>query len=462
MTKRIFRILSGVGLILIGAGLLFLGSARTVRVVVDGEARVVSTRADKTADVLRDAGVAVSSSDRVRPGLNERVESLVTLDHAVNVTLTAAAFSEPVSYTSYQHRGGNILLDAGVRLYPGDRLLWKGTEVKPDFNLAGVSSLELEVKSADVFTLRTEDAPNGRAVHGSGATVYDALVSAGVDLNKSSAVVPDGDTPFVSGMTIEVLPLRELTVSRNGSLTTVMTYGANVGEALARAGIPLMGSDVSIPAASEALPEDGRVLIVPVSDRFSMSAEEVRRGTDWTANDSLDLDDTNILSEGRDGLRGTFTRVRTENGIEVLNETSEETDLVEAVNDRIEYGTKITVQTLDTPDGTIEYYRKVSVYATSYSPCRSGTSSCITGTASGKKVEKGVIAVTSDWYSKFGGESVYIPDYGTAVIGDVGGGISGKNWIDLAYSDDDFVSWSKDTTIYFLTPVPADMIWVLQ
>ena len=193
-----------------------------------------------------------------------------------------------------------------------------------------------------------------------------------------------------------------------------------------------------------------------------MSAEEVRRGTDWTANDSLDLDDTNILSEGRDGLRGTFTRVRTENGVEVLNETSEETDLVAAVNDQIEYGTKITIQTLDTPDGTIEYYRKVSVYATSYSPCRSGTSSCITGTASGKKVEKGVVAVTSDWYSKFGGDSVYIPDYGTAVIGDVGGGISGKNWIDLAYSDDDFVSWSKDTTIYFLTPVPADMIWVLQ
>ena len=154
--------------------------------------------------------------------------------------------------------------------------------------------------------------------------------------------------------------------------------------------------------------------------------------------------------------------MRTENGIEVLNETSEETDLVAAVNDQVEYGTKITIQTLDTPDGTIEYYRKVSVYATSYSPCRSGTSSCITGTASGKKVEKGVVAVTSDWYSKFSGDSVYIPDYGTAVIGDVGGGISGKNWVDLAYSDDDFVSWSKDTTIYFLTPVPADMIWVLQ
>ena len=44
----------------------------------------------------------------------------------------------------------------------------------------------------------------------------------------------------------------------------------------------------------------------------------------------------------------------------------------------------------------------------------------------------------------------------------VGGGIAGRNWIDLAYGDDDFTAWHQDTTLYFLTPVPADMVWVLQ
>ena len=130
--------------------------------------------------------------------------------------------------------------------------------------------------------------------------------------------------------------------------------------------------------------------------------------------------------------------------------------------DRREYGTKVTVRTLDTPDGTIEYYRAVTVYATSYSPCRSGTSSCITGTALGMKVGKGVVAVTSDWYRRFGGQSVYVPGYGKGVIADVGGGIPGRRWIDLAYEDDTFEGWSRETTLYFLTPVPADMVWVLQ
>ena len=172
-----------------------------------------------------------------------------------------------------------------------------------------------------------------------------------------------------------------------------------VGEALARGGMPLMGSDVSIPAAGEPLPGDGRILIVPVSDRFTRNAEPVRRETEWTANAELDLDETRLITVGSDGLKGTFTRIRTENGRIVLTETSPEQTLVSPVNDRSEYGTKVTVRTLDTPDGPVEYYRAVTVYATAYSPCRSGTSSCITGTASGRKVAKGIVAVTSAWYA---------------------------------------------------------------
>ena len=84
-------------------------------------------------------------------------------------------------------------------------------------------------------------------------------------------VIPDADTPFVPGMKIEVLPLRDLLISRGGNLTPVISAGATVGEALARAGMPLMGSDVSIPAAGEPIPENGRILIVPVSDSFFRS-----------------------------------------------------------------------------------------------------------------------------------------------------------------------------------------------
>jgi len=462
--KRRFPLLLGAMLIFCGIGMVYSASRKNVEIIINGESRSVTIRGFRVIDALRKAKVAFNASDRIRPGLNERIHngSRISLDRAVNVRLDPGHGMAPFSFISHERFGGNILLDAGILLFPGDRIIWENMELRPDFNLAGIGELDFQLERADSFTLVTEDFPEGKAVYGSGDTVFDALLSAGINVNKSMLVIPDGDRQFESGMTISIFPLRELQVTSNGKMTPVISAGATVGDALARAGIPLMGSDESIPASWERLPADGRITIVHAEERFSMSAEVVRRTTDWSANDTLDLDDTRLISEGKDGLKGTYTRTRSENGVIVLNETSPEIVLAEPVNEKREYGTKINIRTLDTPEGPLTYYRAVKVYATSYSPCRSGTDSCITGTASGMKVQKGVAAVTSSWYNKFGGQTVYVPDYGKAVIADVGGGIPGRNWIDLAYGDDDFEGWSRETTLYFLTPVPADMVWVLQ
>ena len=61
------------------------------------------------------------------------------------------------------------------------------------------------------------------------------------------------------------------------------------------------------------------------------------------------------------------------------------------------------------------------------------------------------------------GQRLYVPGYGFGVIGDIGAGYpDGRPFIDLAYSDDDFVGWHQWVTVYFLTPVPASIIYVLQ
>ena len=124
-------------------------------------------------------------------------------------------------------------------------------------------------------------------------------------------------------------------------------------------------------------------------------------------------------------------------------------------------GTKVVVQTMDTPQGPIEYWRSVNVYATSYSPCRSGGDRCYPGTSSGLPVQQGVIGVTSSWYNLMVGQRIYVPGYGIGTIADIGGGIPGTYWIDLGYSDDDYVAWYSNVTIYFLTPVPDNIPWIL-
>jgi len=54
-----------------------------------------------------------------------------------------------------------------------------------------------------------------------------------------------------------------------------------------------------------------------------------------------------------------------------------------------------------------------------------------------------------------------VPGYGAGVIADVGGGIPGKYWIDLGFTDEDFEPWHQNTILYFLTPAPAIVPWIL-
>jgi 3D (Asp-Asp-Asp) domain-containing protein len=124
----------------------------------------------------------------------------------------------------------------------------------------------------------------------------------------------------------------------------------------------------------------------------------------------------------------------------------------------VAYGTKIVLKTLDTGSGTVQYYRAIPVYVTSYSPCRSAADRCYPGTSSGLPVQRGVIAVTRLWYMALGwGVPVYVPGYGTATIEDIGVGKPGVNWIDLGYSDDDWIAQEGYTTLYFIAPVPPDV-----
>ena len=74
-------------------------------------------------------------------------------------------------------------------------------------------------------------------------------------------------------------------------------------------------------------------------------------------------------------------------------------------------------------------------------------------TASGEIAGYGVVAVDPR-VVPFRSD-VYVPGYGSAFVGDTGGGVKGR-WIDLGYEDDwdTFTHWSGYIDVYFLTPVP--------
>jgi 3D (Asp-Asp-Asp) domain-containing protein len=95
------------------------------------------------------------------------------------------------------------------------------------------------------------------------------------------------------------------------------------------------------------------------------------------------------------------------------------------------------------------------MYATSYSPSRAGVppdAPWFGITASGKRLKKGLVAIDRSLIPF--GTMMYVPGYGFAEAADTGSGVRGR-WIDLGYEDDNWVSWSGNVTVYFLTPIPA-------
>jgi 3D (Asp-Asp-Asp) domain-containing protein len=109
---------------------------------------------------------------------------------------------------------------------------------------------------------------------------------------------------------------------------------------------------------------------------------------------------------------------------------------------------------LDTPDGSIEYWRALDMYAVSYNPTSAGDST----TATGATLKKGIVAIDTSLIPY--GTQLYVPGYGFALAADTGGGVKGR-MIDLGYSDHDYVSWHQWVKVYFLYPPPANIVWVI-
>lgn len=305
--------------------------------------------------------------------------------------------------------------------------------------------------------------PAGKTVFDTRAgTVGEALREIGLSLDKHDLVWPPPQTPLDADMTVEYQPARQITVRVDGQEITVKASGETVGQALASAGIALVGLDYSLPAESALVPAEGVIQIVRVRETLSLAQKSIPFQTQFVDAPEVPLGVEEILAPGRAGVMITRTRIRYEDGQETAR--FEETEaVVQPPQDRLSgRGTKISLQTV--PGTQLQFWRAISMYATSYSPCRSGVPDrCFYGTAGGLPVQRGVVAMTRLWFSQLRGTQVYIPGYGVAVVSDVGGGFpDGRPWIDLGFSDDDFETWSGWITVYFLAPAPQEIPYFLK
>lgn len=458
--KKITATLAAAFLILAGAAMLFRGLLRPVTLIVDGQERVINTRALTVAAALREAGVPYTLADRLTPapgswlGFGARVQ----LEHARPVTIWIDPASVRIDLTSSERIPANLLNLPGLMLFPGDEVLWNGLPVDPYQPLPAAADYTLQLRQAQPveITLGGER----RTVYSAAANLIQALWQTGIAPGSHDRLSLPETTLLTGKLNVDIQQALPLTVVVDGRELHLRTSAVTVGQALADAGVALQGLDYAVPAENQALPADGVVRVARVREEVTLLETTIPYTNETVADPETELDQTRIIRAGEYGLKVQRVRVRLENGVETGRRTEAEWVAREPTPQVTGYGTKVVLRTLDTPGGPVQYWRAVTVYATSYSPCNSG-SRCYEYTASGAKVQHGVIGVIRSWYNLMLGQRLYVPGYGTGVISDIGAGVPGQNWIDLGYSDADYVPWHSTITVYFLTPVPETIPWPL-
>lgn len=469
MRTKHLRLLAA-ALSLSGLFLIFFGTRKTIRLVVDGDVQTVTTHALRVSDLLANFEVTVDDQDDLQPSTSHwlRDGDTITLNHAAQVVIQVG--DETYTLVTSERLPANLLSLTGQPLYPDDIVIVDGRTHDPNKPLNPALQYNIEIQRAARIKLVEGDQEH--SFTSTANTLGEALREEGFILRSGDLLDPPSDTILQSGtIQAELERSQEVKIHVQGDTIITRTTASSVGEALADVGLALQGLDYSQPSEDKEIPADKTIRVVRVREEIILEHEPLPFESQYLPLPEIELDTQQIVQVGEYGLTAKRVRIL----YEAQPEQEEWAEISRIVEDQwvarepkpriVGYGTNIVIRSTNTPNGQIRYWRAVEAYASSYSPCRSGVpNKCYPNTSSGKPVQKGMIAVTLSWYRYMQGQRVYIPGYGFATIEDVGGGLPGQNWVDLGYSDEDWVGWGQNVTVYFLAPPPPpeNIMWILE
>lgn len=446
----IFGLVAVSFLALVAAGASLVQPSYTV--YVDGSVQMVDGSFRTVGDVLNAANVMVGTGDLVVPAWGNPItpEQGIQITRAKQVSVKTDE-DEQLYYT-HQPTLGTFLHETGLRIGRTDQVKADGQLVA--FGALNSTALPQRLEIGRFHTITIHENEQTTTLVTDAQTVGEALLEANIQLYATDGVEPPLGSWLTPDLTITIKRSQPYTILVDGRTLETRSHYNNSLDILAETGIGLVGLDYVHPAPEEVLEVGATIEVVRVTEDFILSDTPIFYETEWQASDQLEIDTTGVVVAGRDGILRERTRIRYENGVEVSRTFDGEWIAEEPVTEILGYGTNIIVRTLDTPSGTIEYWRKVRMRVTSYTAATSGKAADDPWygiTASGVQAGYGVVAIDPKVVPFR--SSVYVPGYGVGFAGDTGGGILGR-WIDLGYDEDAFEWWRGYVDVYYLTPVP--------
>lgn len=477
--------------ILAGAGLLavlawgYMATATHVTVAVDGMTASVLTHQGVVGDLLTEMELKLAPEDRLAPPASTQLSPGLTIDiqrarpilvhvdgrlHTVltHATTVGSVLSEagvtagqhdPISLQSAPATLETALPKADIirrRNFPGLPVVypWRGARLDP---------LQIDVQRAVPLQVHT------RGADGSGdeerATLWTTATTVGEALEQEGLVIYEGDlvqpalgSPLARGLTVTIERSKPVVLGTATHNLRIRTRGATVADLLAEQGLVLVGLDRVDPALNTPLIDDLAVRVTRVQHAYEIEEEVTPFTAVWEPDPELEIDNQRLDQEGVNGITRHRYRIVLEDS-KPISRTLEDTWLAQApVTKVLKYGAKLVLRTVDTPQGALTYWRKIRMYATSYSADEAGTprdAPWYGRTRTGRKIQYGVAAVDPTIVRL--GSKVFVPGYGVADAADTGSAVKGR-WIDVAFDEGKLVPWSRCVDVYLLAPAPPSYL----
>jgi uncharacterized protein YabE (DUF348 family) len=467
---------------LVGAGIVlssvYLATQHTVVLEVNGLAAFQHRTHQSTAHgVLREMGVVIAPEDRLlAPSISElRQGAHIVLNAARTVLVLHDNVLEPV--TGHATTVAEVLAAAEVVSQPhdvltlGDALCTVDTPLPaPDVRSArDARSLLAAIRRPIQVTLTratrysVQEGDMQSELYTTAQTVGEALYAQGVTLYEDDLVQPGLSSRLYPGLVVRIERSLPVTLELGGEGRLLRTRLATVRELLAAEGVTLGPKDYILPDPRAALERDLRVQVVRVEDAYYIEEVPIPFEIRYEPDAEMEIDISDVAVWGVEGAHRRRMRVRYENGHELYRVEEEDWIAREARDRIISYGTQIVLRELETPEGTITYWRHLRMLATSYNAATSGTpldAAWYGHTRLGEAARKGIIAVDPRVIPLRQG--MYVPGYGTGYAGDTGSAIKWRR-IDLCYDDDNLVLWRKWVDVYLLAPAPDanSILWLI-
>ncbi|MCS7324781.1 MAG: ubiquitin-like domain-containing protein [Anaerolineae bacterium] len=457
--------------LLVLAGLLallalsYLSSLKPVR-IVDG-ARVIELRTLQPTieGVLREAGVALHPEDRVLPPPSASVsrDAQVVIQRARLIRLQIDEEAPRLLRTQHTNVR-DLLAEVGLVLSVDDAVRINGrfeerlpAQAKND----GTVDAEVVVRRGVPVVIR-EIGGGEQRIKTAAHTVGEALLEAGYVVYLADAVKPSLSSPIRPNMEIILERAKPVTLWVDGRPIRTRTLQPKVEDVLAEMGIALIGEDYAIPSLSTPVQPDMQIRVVRVQRELRVQQTPIPFETLWEPDPELELDTEVLAQEGVPGIRERRSLVTLEDGLEVRSELVADFVARPPLPRIYKYGTKVVIRTLETPNGPLQYWRKLRMFATSYSASTAGvprSSPWYGRTRCGQPMRFGIVAVDPRVIPL--GTNVYVPGYGQGLACDTGSAIIGKR-IDLGYDDSNLRLWRAWVDVYLLPPVPQNIRYRLN